>query len=309
MALAEGIYSIVSCKAPTCIDLQDGCSDDGTPVRVWQQTSFSGTRVYQETFPSNRCDPRPRDQLWLVRNTTAGHYSLQNLRSGTYLDLWDGNSANGTKIVGHRPMGPNGTPAANQQWEITASGGFYRKVRNAATQTYMNLLGSYIHDGNPVHGWEYTVEEEDALWRFEWLSVTTIDIGRALSNNAHKLEGIEPFEEHDIYFVLRRDLLRDIWRSSDLATTTYRPGVFDHDAFALAYKCAVSKWCLDHIKAVGEFNSRYIGVPLHTPIFRTLPCFWCGCRETNGICVQLDSKRGSLRYHFHRPRQRENHRT
>ncbi|KAJ7246751.1 hypothetical protein C8J57DRAFT_1241391 [Mycena rebaudengoi] len=92
---------------------------------------------------------------------------------------------------------------------------------------------SYIHDGNPVHGWEYTVEEEDALWRFEWLSVTTIDIGRALSNNAHKLEGIEPFEEHDIYFVLRRDLLRDIWRSSDLATTPYRPGVFDHDAFAL----------------------------------------------------------------------------
>ncbi|KAJ7274690.1 hypothetical protein C8J57DRAFT_1312488 [Mycena rebaudengoi] len=239
MELAERIYFIMSCKTAVCVDLRAGCSDDGTPIQMWQQSSFS----------DSRCNSFPLNQLWLVRNTTAGHFSLQNLHGGTYLDLWDGNASNGTKIVGHRPGGLNGTPAANQQWEILAAGGYYWKVRNAAAQTYMNLSGGFVRNGNLIHGWEHVAEDENALWRFERLSVSAADIGLALHDNVHKIDGLQPFEEHDIYFVLRSDLLRDIWRSTHLATMRWRPGIFDHDAFALAYKSAVSKWCFDNIKA------------------------------------------------------------
>ncbi|KAJ7261086.1 ricin B lectin domain-containing protein [Mycena rebaudengoi] len=115
MALAEGIYFIMSCKAAVCVDLRAGCSDDGAPIQMWQQASFS----------DSRCNSFPLNQLWMVRNMAAGHFSLQNLHGGTYLDLWGGNASNATKIVGHRPEGPNGMPAPNQQWEILAAGGCY----------------------------------------------------------------------------------------------------------------------------------------------------------------------------------------
>jgi hypothetical protein len=42
------------------------------------------------------------------------------------------------------------------------------------------------------------------------------------------------------YFVLRSDLLWDIWRSTNLATMRWRPGIFDHDAFALG--TTLLKW-------------------------------------------------------------------
>ncbi|KAJ7239345.1 hypothetical protein C8J57DRAFT_1372910 [Mycena rebaudengoi] len=245
MSLAEGIYFIVSCKAAVSKMVSRAsdlfASSLRTPIQMWQQASFS----------DSRCNSFPLNQLWMVRNvTTTGHFSLQNLHGGTYLDLWSGNASNATQIVRHRPEGTNGMPAANQQWEIHAAGGYYWKVRNVASRTYMNLSGGFVRNGNPIHGWEQAAEDENALWRFERLSVSAAYIGLALYNNAHKIDGLKPFEKHDIYFVLRSDLLWDIWRSTNLATMHCRPGIFDHDAVALAYKSAVSKWCFDNIKAV-----------------------------------------------------------
>jgi hypothetical protein len=58
---------------------------------------------------------------------------------------------------------------------------------------------SFVRNGNPIHGWEHAAEDENALWRFERLSVSAADIGLALYNNAHKIDGLKPFEKHDMY--------------------------------------------------------------------------------------------------------------
>lgn len=65
------------------------------------------------------------DQQWLISDTEVdGVYTLRNLRSGTYLDLSDGSSTNGTKVQGWTAA--SSAYVKDQQWAITADSGYYR---------------------------------------------------------------------------------------------------------------------------------------------------------------------------------------
>lgn len=56
------------------------------------------------------------DQEWLVVDAgTPGVYTLHNVRGGTYMDLDNGGSANGTIVHAWRQAG------INQQWKIYPS--------------------------------------------------------------------------------------------------------------------------------------------------------------------------------------------
>ncbi|KAJ7448054.1 ricin B lectin domain-containing protein [Mycena latifolia] len=220
-------------------------SKKGTSIHAWEKRSFSDILSF--------------NQLWLVKKTTSGHYTIQNLRGGTYMDLKGGDNANGTQICGCDPGGPAGEPSTNQQWKIILAGGFYR-IRNAEAQTYVNLYRGGTKNGTNIVGWEHTTARSDELWKFERRSVATEDIISALRGNGRRLDDIHSFRKDDIYFVVPLALLSEIYYTIGLGSMqTRRFEMFEDDTYALTYKTGVAIWCEENIKVDFSLLFGFIG--------------------------------------------------
>ncbi|EPS97703.1 hypothetical protein FOMPIDRAFT_82435 [Fomitopsis schrenkii] len=95
----------------------------------------------------------------------SGVYFIQNLGTGTVLDLDNGSSANGTKVHGYqkRDLSDNWVPA--QLWVVSQIGdSSLYTIENANSRTNLDLTGSNAADGTPIIGSQATPDAENQRW-------------------------------------------------------------------------------------------------------------------------------------------------
>ncbi|KAJ6578033.1 hypothetical protein B0H19DRAFT_1253325 [Mycena capillaripes] len=268
MTLPQGIYNITNTRRPAMVmELADGKSANGTSVQAWANAPDK--------------DGSFLNQLWLVQPTDNGYYSFRNPKSGTYMELWGGNPANSTKIVGFKGEGPNGAPANNQQWELIQAGGFY-KIRNRASKTYANLSGGGSTNGTRIFGYEDTTGtsgEQDELWRFTLRSVALSDVRSALERNQHRLDDMHVISKDHIFLIQSTNFFSTIWRNSSLISQIHNSVFSGPGDMALTFKTAVTMWAAQNIKVVD------ISLPFG---------FVCGQTNTEAVNWTLHENRSSL---------------
>jgi len=90
-------------------------------------------------------------------NVESGVYFIQNLGTGTVMDLENGSSTNGTKVQGYqkRELSDPWVPA--QLWVISKVGkdNVYT-IENTNSRTFMDLTGSNVQNNTPIIGFEAT---------------------------------------------------------------------------------------------------------------------------------------------------------
>ncbi|RYP14270.1 hypothetical protein DL765_006499 [Monosporascus sp. GIB2] len=150
-ALDGAIVSFLNYGTGTAIDLTEGKPQNGTPIIGYQ---FHGLENQQ--WKLERVDDNPVWPSWMIRN----------VKTGTYIDLYNGGSSNGTKITGWSG-GNNGNQ--HQLWRLVSAdpSGRVLMIQNIGTGTYIDLL-----NGNPanlaqISGWEGHIESRNPhqLWR------------------------------------------------------------------------------------------------------------------------------------------------
>jgi len=88
-----------------------GSPAKGRVCQGWQNLSYKA-----EAF----------NQQWFITAVQGRNdiFTMRNLRSGTYLDMSDGSSANGTRVQGYTKAAPGNEK--NQQWKLIPEGQEYR---------------------------------------------------------------------------------------------------------------------------------------------------------------------------------------
>ncbi|KAI1442052.1 carbohydrate-binding module family 13 protein [Annulohypoxylon stygium] len=96
-------WVIRNVKTNTNLDLYNGGNENGTKITGWAGAQANNTNSHQ---------------LWyLVTADTAGRvFRIQNVGTGTYVDLLNGNSANSTQISGW--AGSVETKNPHQLWRV-----------------------------------------------------------------------------------------------------------------------------------------------------------------------------------------------
>ncbi|KAF7335117.1 Carbohydrate-binding module family 13 protein [Mycena venus] len=225
MPLAQGIYSITIYDSVSwAMEIAGGSPSDHTQVQIWQKASF-GTKD-------------SLNQLWMVKTTTNGNYTLRNLRSGSYMDMAEGSAANGTHIIGFQSNGSN-----NQQWKIIEAGEYY-KIRNVQSQTYANLAGNYHANGNHIIGYKDTGGENNELWKFERRDVSAAEIQLSATKSGYDLD-INLTSRNPMFYVPPAALLSEIWHQVSLNSSSDK---------GLAFQQAVSTWAEGNIRAAQDFS-------------------------------------------------------
>jgi len=155
MAFQAGVYLIRNTATSTVVDLSAGDSTNGTPAQGWEQHPFDHPFAY--------------DQFWFVQPVPgAGTYTLSNLKSGTVLELSNGNSANGTQAQGWVRLTDPGDPAIhNQEWSfILVAASTYRLV-NVRSGTALDLSNGGSANGTKLQGWEILEPDTNQHWFIE----------------------------------------------------------------------------------------------------------------------------------------------
>ncbi|KAH9482062.1 hypothetical protein JR316_0004157 [Psilocybe cubensis] len=228
--LPNHVYTIASREqyndTNVLLDLYEPTSENGTPSYIWSQSD----------------QKEALNQRWLVKEVDGhpGIYTLRNIRTGTYLDLNEGSSKNGTKVQGWASLA--GTPhAQNSQWRIIASGNHF-KIQNVASKTYLDLAGKKHIPGTQVVGWQIdSTPTQD--WVFRRVSRTGTEIKALLASNKSVDNNVESYLKEGIYIVLPKSVRDDILHRSGLGSSLkWRKEIFDSDDFAFVSKSHVAKW-------------------------------------------------------------------
>ncbi|KAJ7138660.1 hypothetical protein C8R46DRAFT_1321735 [Mycena filopes] len=168
MSFADGIYSItIHDQAKWAMELSGGSSNDHTQVQIWEKVDF-----------------KKRDslhQLWVVKSINGGYYTFQNLRTGSFLDMADG------------------------------------EISNVASGTYANLKGNYRADGTPIIGYTDTKGEGNGLWYFERKDMSALQIDsviRPLNMDVHRTS------TNPIFYVTPKEMLQDVWNNVSVRDAT-----------------------------------------------------------------------------------------
>ncbi|KAK6071982.1 hypothetical protein SCUP234_09471 [Seiridium cupressi] len=100
------VYMIKNLATGTYIVLPNGGKDSGTPIVGWQG--------------GNTSNDHQRWRFITADPDTGEVVMIQNVGTGTFIDLYNGGSANSTKILGW--AGEPGVNAANtpQQWKVVS---------------------------------------------------------------------------------------------------------------------------------------------------------------------------------------------
>ncbi|KAF8148953.1 ricin B lectin domain-containing protein [Mycena galopus ATCC 62051] len=136
---------------------------------ILNRGTFAGTKVQGwEALPANHI--LLPDQLWKVQYTGKpgiDSYTISNLKSGTYLENKGGNVNNGAPFTSSRWAVAGGQTTTDQEWELikTSANGYY-KIRNVASQTYLDLDSGSSKNGTKVQSWQGQDGNENQLWAF-----------------------------------------------------------------------------------------------------------------------------------------------
>ncbi|KAJ7692750.1 ricin B lectin domain-containing protein [Mycena rosella] len=161
MPIFQGNYTITNFRTKTRIDLDGGNKANGTKVHGWTSLTPEATE-----YPN---------QVWKIQYTDKNgvdSYTISNVGSGTYLEIKDGNGTDGTPGTCSE-KGAGDKTATYQEWEFTKIDptGCY-KVRNSATQNYLDIDNGSTADGAKIQGWWGELDgNENQLWAFEQASL------------------------------------------------------------------------------------------------------------------------------------------
>ncbi|KAF5346630.1 hypothetical protein D9757_013559 [Collybiopsis confluens] len=222
MAL-RGAYFIRNARVPIVIDLNGGLTANGTRVTSWAQTEWANATQFSAA-----------NQLWLITPVpqTSDTYTVQNIRSGTFLDLSGSNSNNRTPITGWANNNSN-----NQRWVIrTDRSGFY-KFQNVASSTFMDLLNGGTANGTLITGWsgQWDATGESShhqQWSLQRVSQRSTEVHSTLRRNPELSFDFQSYQVDADYIILPEGIWRTIWNGSGLASRSWRSEIFDFDDFA-----------------------------------------------------------------------------
>ncbi|KAI0090539.1 ricin B-like lectin [Irpex rosettiformis] len=87
----------------------------------------------------------------------SGVYFIQNVGTGTVLDLTDGSNVDNTKVQGFEKRELNDVWVSAQLWIISQVGTDpVYTIQNANSRTYADLSGSNLQSGTPIIGFHGT---------------------------------------------------------------------------------------------------------------------------------------------------------
>ncbi|KAJ7475045.1 ricin B lectin domain-containing protein [Mycena latifolia] len=156
MPIFQGVYTITNSKSQTRLDLDGGNNADGTKVQGWKPLTPDAAEFI--------------NQLWKIEYTGklgVDSYRISNMASKTYLEIKDGDGTDGTPVT-CSAAGAGGDTAPYQEWEFIkiGSNGYY-KVRNVATQNYMDIDSGSSENATKIQGWWGELDgNENQLWAF-----------------------------------------------------------------------------------------------------------------------------------------------
>ncbi|KAJ6585777.1 ricin B lectin domain-containing protein [Mycena capillaripes] len=155
MPIFDGVYKITNQQSKTCVDLDGGNSADGTKVQGWAPLSPDA--------------PEYPNQLWKIKYTNkpgVDSYTISNFHTGTYLEISGGNATDGTQVTCSAAEAGQDTKS-DQEWEFVKINGFY-KVRNVASQNYMDIDSGSSANATKIQGWWGELDgNPNQLWGFE----------------------------------------------------------------------------------------------------------------------------------------------
>jgi hypothetical protein len=235
--ISNNVYTIKNVASGTVLDLDNGKSANGTKCQGW------------EAYPKSELT---YDQQWLISDVqgSVGVYTLRNLRGGTYLDLSNGSSTDGTKVQGWEAA--SSANVKNQQWTITAEGstGHYR-LQNVAGGTYLDLDSGNSANGTKVQGWSYVKDDKNQLWDLTRVSRTHDEVQAIVDANSFTGVEFASYRTDELYVVVPDSVRQDIYNGTGLSKTSWRDQIFDCDDFAIVAKAAVAKWANGFLLADG----------------------------------------------------------
>ncbi|KAF7369275.1 Carbohydrate-binding module family 13 protein [Mycena venus] len=128
MPVFQGVYTITNFQSKTRLDLDGGNKANGTKVQGWE--------------PLQPDVPEYPNQLWNVQYTGKmgfDSYTISNVRTGTYIEIANGDGTDGTPVTCSEAAGQQ-TTADHQEWELIKIGtdGYY-KLRNVKTQNFLDI--------------------------------------------------------------------------------------------------------------------------------------------------------------------------
>lgn len=236
MSVREGLYTLTNKKSRTNLDLCDGNPTKGTQVHGYEQ--------HTEEDMGN--------QIWLImKDGSNDTYSVRNLQSGTFLDLFGTDRQNGSKVVGWpRVLGSPGR--SSQEWRIEERELDYHTIQCARTDTFLEILGGNSTNCAGVTCSEAADQEWDhQLWRLELISRTGTEI-KSIFKSWKPNIGPLLLQSHDKssqYFVLPNQPRQDIWKKAGLLRQPLRSHFFDYDNFVICMKDAVTLWATNRFQA------------------------------------------------------------
>ncbi|KAJ7621269.1 ricin B lectin domain-containing protein [Roridomyces roridus] len=233
MALLTGHVYTLRCEAYSnrMLDLAAGNSNNGTAVIGY----------HPETL-----HPNAFNQFWILTliGGTTDVYTVQNLRSGTYLDVVGGNKKNGTAIVGYSWNRPNNP---NQYWRVyECEWNGRHRLQNIASGTFLDLPNPA--DFHKVHAWSKQDNNPHQMWNLVRVSRTAEEVRNALESPYVNPETFKSYRADAVYVTIPRDVRQEIWTGSGLKDAEWRESVFDCDDFAFVAKAAVSNYAKSNIK-------------------------------------------------------------
>lgn len=221
--IRDGLYILTNKMARTVLDLCHPKS--GTDCHGWSL---------------NR-DASIGNQLWIMQKSNAPDtYTLKNFRYSTFLDLWAGQTDDGSRVVGWNHE--HGSP--NQQWLLAETTPVYYTIQNARRHTYLEVL-----EGNPANGTKVTcssaaVRKDHQMWILDRVCASGLEIRDIIQKWKPDLlpRFLLTHGEAAEYFVLPCVLRRSLWEQANLQRQPVRSHLFDYDLFAMKAKTEVHSW-------------------------------------------------------------------
>ncbi|KAK7008389.1 ricin-type beta-trefoil lectin domain-containing protein [Favolaschia claudopus] len=177
MAIFKGDYTITNLQSKTRVDLKDGNN-----LHILQRYDFEshntillgnnedGTRVHGwEPLTSKNEDYL--NQVWHIMptdRTGADSHHIVNVGTGTYLEIGEGNTTDGTPVTcSNKAAEP--TPSY-QEWEFIKIKDNYYKARNLGSGTYLEIDEGSSANGAKIQGRGEVDTNENQLWVFDVIS-------------------------------------------------------------------------------------------------------------------------------------------
>lgn len=235
--IIEGLYVITHRKSRRILDLCYGSIESNTPCIGWTRND----------------DGEIDNQLWIVKRAEgAGTYTVMSLRGGTFMDLQAGKREDNSPVVCHsRAWDRDGR--LNQEWRICEEMPGHYKLQCVRTETFLDMeIGGTVPEKR-VTCCNMTEGHDGQLWDLERVSRTSLEIKGVITSWKPDLLSriIQPYADHDEYFVIPQRLRNIIWNQTKLLNQPIYKNTFDYDDFVIKAKDAVNTWARDSLRVRG----------------------------------------------------------